>query len=149
MVSRTVLPETTAALGWKSTPLIVTVYADAGAFLAMSVSSYDRVNNVPIVFVMADVKIGARKSGATAELLVAEKFETDNMSLPVLSCSAALFGDASSAGAVYETVTVWFDVMVIPDKLAVTLFEGQFLLNPEIRTGDPFTKTLKAESGEN
>jgi hypothetical protein len=80
-----VFPETTAALGWKSTPLIVTVYADAGAFLTISASSYDSVNNVPVEFVIADVKIGARKSGATAELLVAEKFETDNMSLPVMS----------------------------------------------------------------
>jgi hypothetical protein len=61
------------------------VYADAGAFLAISASSYDRVNNVPVEFVIADVNTGARKSGATAELLVAEKFETDNMSLPVLS----------------------------------------------------------------
>jgi hypothetical protein len=85
IVSWTVLPETTAALGWKSTPLIVTVYADAGAFLARSASSYDKVSKVPVEFVTADVKIGARKSGATDELLVAEKFETDNMSLPVLS----------------------------------------------------------------
>ena len=85
IVSWTVLPETTAALGWKSTPLIVTVYADAGAFLAMSASSYDKVSSVPVEFVIADVKIGARKSGATAELFVAEKLEMDNMSLPVLS----------------------------------------------------------------
>jgi hypothetical protein len=50
-----------------------------------------------------------------------------------------LFGDTSSAGAVYDTVTVWFDVMVTPDKFAVILFDGQLLLNPEIETGDPFT----------
>jgi hypothetical protein len=38
--------------------------------------------------------------------LVAPTSVTDNMSLPVASCIAALLGDESSAGAVYDTVTV-------------------------------------------
>jgi hypothetical protein len=37
---------------------------------------------------------------------------------------------------------------VTPDKLAVILFDGQLLLNPEIVTGDPFTVIVKAESAE-
>jgi hypothetical protein len=82
------------------------VYADAGAVLEMRASSYERVTSVPIVLVVAEVNIGARKSGATAELLVTAKFDADNMSLPVASCIAALLGDESSAGAVYDTVTV-------------------------------------------
>jgi hypothetical protein len=61
------------------------VYAEAGAVLEINASSYERVNSVPAELTVADVKIGARKSGGTEELLVAEKFETDNMSLPVLS----------------------------------------------------------------
>ena len=35
-----------------------------------------------------------------------------------------------------------------PDKLAVILFDGQLLLNPEIVTGDPFTVIMKAEFSE-
>jgi hypothetical protein len=82
------------------------VYAEAGAVVEINVSSYVSVSNVPAVFVTADVNIGARKSGATDELLVAVIPDTDNMSLPVASCNAALLGDESSAGAVYDTVTV-------------------------------------------
>jgi hypothetical protein len=39
-------------------------------------------------------------------------------------------------------------VIVTPDKLAVILFDGQLLLNPEIVTGDPFTVIMKAEFSE-
>lgn len=106
MVSCTVLPDTTAALGWKSTPSIVTVYADAGAVREIIASSYERVSNVPVELTVADVNTGARKSGGTEELFVALTPVTDNMSLPVTSCNAALLGDESSAGAVYDTVTV-------------------------------------------
>ena len=106
MVSCTVLPDTTAALGWKSTPSIVTVYAEAGAVLEIIASSYERVSNVPVELTVADVNTGARKSGGTEELFVALTPVTDNMSLPVTSCNAALLGDESSAGAVYDTVTV-------------------------------------------
>ena len=82
------------------------MYAEAGAVVEINASSYVSVSNVPAVFVTADVNIGARKSGATDELLVAPTSVTDNMSLPVASCIAALLGDESSAGAVYDTVTV-------------------------------------------
>jgi hypothetical protein len=36
----------------------------------------------------------------------------------------------------------------MPERLAVILFEGQLLLNPEIITGLPFTNTVNAESAE-
>lgn len=75
------------------------MYADAGAVLEMRASSYERVTSVPIVLVVAEVNIGARKSGATAELLVTAKFDADNMSLPVGSCSAAFPFEGSSVGA--------------------------------------------------
>ena len=94
------LPDTTAALGWKFTPSIVTVYAEAGAVREIIASSYDKVSNVPAEFTVADVNTGARKSGGTKELFVALTPVTDSMSLPVTSCRAALLGDKSSAGAV-------------------------------------------------
>jgi hypothetical protein len=36
----------------------------------------------------------------------------------------------------------------MPERLAVILFDGQLLPNPELLIGDPFTKKVKAESGE-
>jgi hypothetical protein len=36
----------------------------------------------------------------------------------------------------------------MPERLAVILFDGQLLLNPEIITGLPFTNTVNAESAE-
>jgi hypothetical protein len=106
IVSWTVVPEIATAFGWKATPLIVTVNADARAVVEISASSYVRVTKVPVELAVADVNIGARKSGATEELLIATKPDTDNMSLPVMSCIAAFVVDKSSSGAVYDTVTV-------------------------------------------
>jgi dolichol kinase len=82
------------------------VYADAGAVVEIKASSYVSVNKVPVVFAVAEVNIGARKSGATEELLIAATPDTDNMSLPVVSCIAAFVVDELSCGAVYDTVTV-------------------------------------------
>ena len=36
----------------------------------------------------------------------------------------------------------------MPERLAVILFDGQLLLNPEIITGLPFTNTVNAASAE-
>ena len=97
------------------------------------------------MFVTADENIGARKSGATEELLIAAKPDTVNMSLPVMSCMAAFEIDKSSNGAVYDTLTVWFDVTVTPEsrKVSVLLKTAlfvQLMLNPEYSvTGTPFT----------
>jgi hypothetical protein len=130
---------------------MVTVNADAGAVVEINASSYVSVNNVPAVFVIADENTGARKSGATEELLIAANPDTVNMSLPVMSCMAAFEVDKSSNGAVYDTLTVWFDVIVTPEsrKVSVLLKTAlfvQLMLNPvEIVADTPFTRTPKSD----
>jgi len=129
----------------------VTVNADVGAVVEINASSYVSVNNVPAVFVTADENTGARKSGATEELLIAAKPDTVNMSLPVMSCMAAFEIDKSSNGAVYDTLTVWFDVIVTPEsrKVSVLLKTAlfvQLMLNPaEIVADTPLTRTPKSD----
>ena len=58
------------------------------------------VRIVPAELTEAEENTGARKSGATVELFVAVTPVTESMSLPAVSCNAALLAVASSAGAV-------------------------------------------------
>ena len=131
-----------------ATPPASTVYALFGAVVALNASSYVIVKTVPAELTEADEKIGARKSGATTELFVAVMPDTDNMSLPAVSCSAALFAVASSAGAEYETVTVRLEVIVMPEMFAVILLSGMLRLKPLIVAGTPLTKIVNAVVAE-
>ena len=106
------------------------------------------VNIVPAELTEAEEKIGARKSGATTELFVAVMPATDNMSLPAVSCNAALLAVASSGGAVYETTTVLLDVMITPEIFAVILLSGMLRLKPVIVAGTPLTEIVNAVVAE-
>ena len=106
------------------------------------------VRIVPVELTEAEEKIGARKSGATTELFVAVIPVTDNMSLPAVSCIAALFAVASSAGAAYETVTVLLEVIVTPEMFAVILLSGMLRLKPVIVAGTPLTEIVNAVAAE-
>ena len=132
------------------TPAANTVYALVGAVVALNASSYVMVRIVPVELTEdeAGEKIGALKSGATAELFVAVMPVTDNMSLPAVSCNAALFAVASSAGAAYETVTVLLEVIVTPEMFAVILLSGILRLKPVIVAGTPLTEIVKAVDAE-
>ena len=130
------------------TPAANTVYALVGAVVALNASSYVMVRVVPAELTDAEEKIGALKSGATAELFVAVMPVTDNMSLPATSCNAALLAVASSAGAAYETVTVLLEVIVTPEMFAVILLSGILRLKPVIVAGTPLTKMVKAVVAE-
>ena len=55
---------------------------------------------VPVEFTVAEVKIGARRSGATVELFMVGNSVNDKVSLPVPSCTAALKAVESGVGAV-------------------------------------------------
>ena len=85
MLSRTVVPETTVLETTKGTPSTKTVYALAGAVVAINASSYVIVIHVPAEFTAAEVKTGARKSGATVELFVVGNSSKDAVSFPVAS----------------------------------------------------------------
>ncbi len=99
MLSRTVVPETIVLVTKNGTPSTKTVYALAGAVVAINASSYVIVIHVPAEFTAAEVKTGARKSGATVELFVVGNSANGNVSFPEASWTAAFEGEASGVGA--------------------------------------------------
>ena len=85
MFSLTVEPDTSVLLTTKGTPSTKTVYALAGAVVAINASSYVSVIHVPAVFTAAEVNTGARRSGATVELFVVGNSSNDAVSVPAAS----------------------------------------------------------------
>jgi hypothetical protein len=69
----------------KGKPLTLTVYAETGAVVTFSVSSYESDNTSPVLFTEADSSVGATESPGSVELFVTATFENANASFPSAS----------------------------------------------------------------
>ena len=126
------------------TPLTETVKSDAEAVVAFSVSLYASDNTVPAVFNDAESSVGAVVSPGTVELFVTAVFVNARASLPTLSCTAIFDVALFEAGARYETVTVWLEV-IVGEILSVKLLPGDEYPIPPNETGLPFTNIVNNE----
>jgi hypothetical protein len=129
------------------TPLTKTVKSDVEAVVVFSVSLYARDNTVPAVFNDAESNVGAVVSPGTVELFVTAVFVNARASLPTESCTAMFDVALFEAGAAYENVTVWFEV-IVGEIFSVKLLPGDEYPIPPYDTGLPFTKIVNNEPVE-
>ena len=99
---------------------------------------------MPAVFNDAESKVGAVVSPGTVELFVTAVFVNARASLPAVSCTAIFDVALFEAGAVYETVTVWLEV-IVGEILTVKLLPGDEYPIPPTDTGLPFAKIVNNE----
>jgi hypothetical protein len=126
------------------TPFTETVKSDVEAVVAFSVSLYASDSTVPAVFNDAETSVGAVTSPGTVELFVTAVFVNARASLPTESCTAIFDVALFEAGARYETVTVWLEV-IVGEILSVKLLPGDEYPMPPYETGLPFTNIVNNE----